>query len=262
MSDRHKLFFGDFSLQWHIPTFIFLLYRFVVAAYILTWLFLTMRDQQSSVIPYGWAAYLTNWSYLVLATHLLLAFVIAILHTPGRWGFCQKTSVSQFTETYPPLTYSEEGPTHHGDDIPWFIKLDWVLFNIIACFAFIVTAIYWGALYPYMDLKVPPITDINLHAVNSIVIVLEFILSAIPVRLLHGVYPFIYGICYMVFSIIFWAVDHDHIIYPHVLDWNQVGPTVAVVLVLGFIIIPLLQLFLWAMFRVKQLLYTKICLSQ
>ena len=75
--------------------------------------------------------------------------------------------------------------------------------------------------------------------------------SSIPTRLLHIVYPFIYGFLYIVFSILFWADDHRHVIYPHVLDWNAPGRSLTFILILSFLVLPLLQLLYFGIYKLR-----------
>lgn len=102
----------------------------------------------------------------------------------------------------------------------------------------------------------------HLHLLNSIVILLEMALSAIPVRLLHGLYPLIFGLIYVIFSAIYWAMDHENVLYPNVLDWNQPGMTVIVTLGLAIVIVPLLQLFLFGLYNLRLKIYKRIYASE
>ena len=139
------------------------------------------------------------------------------------------------------------------------MRLDWVLFNIVCLAAFTVTLVYFVGLYPQMGAFKPPlIEDINLHGMNLVVVVLELILGAVPVRLVHVVYPILYGIVYTIFSLIYWSGDHTRILYPKILDWNHPGTTASIIAGLLLVGAPLLQAVIFAIYKLKLCVYRRI----
>merc|ERR1712038_1106742 len=102
--------------------------------------------------------------------------------------------------------------------------------------------------YPYIRTQNPNYSagalDINLHGISSVIMVIDFCLSAIPVQLFHVVYPASFGSIYVLFSIVYWALDKEkNSLYPKILDWNHPGITVGVICGLLFVLLPLIQLF-------------------
>jgi hypothetical protein len=101
--------------------------------------------------------------------------------------------------------------------------------------------------------------DLNVHAGNSAMLVLDLCVSARPVRLLHALHPLCYGLAYVTFNTIYWAFDHENnVLYEHVLDWRYPGPTVGVVIGLAFLIVPLLQLANFGIHKLKLLIYQRL----
>ena len=224
----------------------------MAAAYIIFWLFWGLVKDKSAYEHYPWPAWLTNWSFLVLSMHLLLSAVIALVHTGGN-DCCRRTIVRHTRRFDSPILSNDSG------DIPWYMKLDWVLYNVAAVFAFTVSGIYWFALFPQKHRDQPPsISDIHVHAVNSVVILLEMLLNAIPIRYLHGVYSLVFGGLYAAFSLIYWAADHGNVLYPNVLDWNKPLGTMIYVAGLGIVGIPILQFILFFSYRLKVHVYWKL----
>ena len=138
----------------------------------------------------------------------------------------------------------------------WYMKLTWFLGNILYVFGIIVTLVYFTALFPSIGVTDGFIHDLNMHAFNSLQILIDIVIVARPVRLLHVIYPFLYGVCYLIFSVIYWSEDKkNNVLYPGVLDWNeprQTGIFMGLLAVLG---IPLLQLIFFGIFRLRLYVY-------
>lgn len=67
------------------------------------------------------------------------------------------------------------------------------------------TTLYWSLVHNKGD--TPDDLDLNnilTHACNSIFLVFDLMVTAIPVRLIHVVYPFIYELIYTLFTVIYY----------------------------------------------------------
>lgn len=261
--------------QWNWPPVVYVIYRLVLAGYVLGWLIYEMIGVEmpgGHEGPYPWPVWLTNWTYLLLAIHLTLAALITILHSVKRWRACchkieddieflyYEENQEQSTQSLVRReSYEERDPEVNivtPGSIPWYMKLSWILHSMVNCNALLVTIMYWAALYP--SIGHTNIVDVNLHGVNSVIVMLDTAITAHPVRLLHVIYPVIYGLAYVIFSIIYWSVDHTHVMYPGVLDWNNAGKTTGIVLAIGFALLPLLQSMHFGIHRFKLWLHGKI----
>lgn len=120
-----------------------------------------------------------------------------------------------------------------------------------------VTLVFWAILVPGSNLGMLTNDNLQLHLVNSILVLLEHVLTAIPVRLLHVIYPIIYGLIYMFFSLFYWVADHSHVMY-FILDWNKPGPTIGYVILVGFVIMPIIHLIIYGIYRLKMFLFRKL----
>lgn len=161
-------------------------------------------------------------------------------------------------------------PHHRPNEtqnLPLYIKVSWVVFNIAVVSAPVVSAVYFFILFPMLIREEPNyrpgILDINLHGINSVIVFLEISLSAIPVRILHFVYPLAYGITYVLFSIAYWALDKDNnILYPVILDWNNPGIATAIVIGIVLFATPLFQCTIFSIYRLRLYIYRKIYSEQ
>ena len=291
-----------FSFQWNWPVWVFPIYRVVVAIYIVAWSAVGFIDSSSHVIDHGHPAicYVTIWSFLLLASYLTLAALISVIHAfLGHSSMSVTTSqnMSDVEIKYPSsisttpedaslqsdptnmaatevasdptlssitsvTTTQSIQPTNGRQRLACHHQLLWVLFNMAAGVAPVVTGIYFSVLYPMILNAYPDysasVFDIHVHGVNFLVILVELAISSIPIRLFHAIYPLIYGFIYIVFSLIYWSLDkEENVLYPYVLDWNHPGITVGVICAL-FIVIPLIQLGWFGLYNLRLHVFKKI----
>ena len=141
----------------------------------------------------------------------------------------------------------------------WYMKLTWFLSTIVYVFGIIVTIVYFSALFPYIGVTKGFIHDLDVHAFNTLQIFIDMAIIARPLRLLHAIYPLIYGAIYLIFSVIYWSQDKkNNVLYPGVLDWNQPGRTGLNMGLLAVLGIPLLQLILFGIFRLRLYVYKRV----
>ncbi|XP_074646753.1 uncharacterized protein LOC141902771 isoform X2 [Tubulanus polymorphus] len=130
--------------QWNLPPIVFLIYRFIVSAYVVGCFVYSIVDYEHSDLAkmHNPMAFLTMWSYLMLALHLLLAFINSSTRV-----ICEKRSCLRRPNDEPNFpSYDEyhnldtaESSSSAGENevhilsphtIPWNFKLDWVLFSV------------------------------------------------------------------------------------------------------------------------------------
>lgn len=135
----------------------------------------------------------------------------------------------------------------------WYHKVAWFFYVIAANNSILVTVVYWSFLYT--DFKIRE-ADVAFHLLNSVFMLTETCVSAIPVRLFHVVYAILYGVIYLVFTVVYWLnggtnTSGDNYIYP-ILDYKS-EPYAATVLVIlyGLVGLPTAQLFNFGLFRLR-----------
>jgi len=212
-------------------------YRLLVAAYAVAVTFMSILLHPADRLP--WGVWLTNLSYFLLTCHLLCAAVIVLLNT----CFERRQSMTLLTS----------GST----STPWYMQLSWFLFCVATAAAIIVSMVFFTGIFPRLHRDYLSVIDINLHVMNTVLVILEFTIAAYPVRLLHVVYVYCYGLAYVIFSVIYWAFNHSHVMYPGVLDWNNPGTTAVVLVVVAFVGLPLLQLILFGIYQLRKYIYTR-----
>ncbi|XP_077870629.1 protein rolling stone-like [Saccoglossus kowalevskii] len=213
--------------QWQfIPQILFVIYRVVLALYYTTWMLYIM------ISTFSWDGakyfiYLTNWGFMAVTIYLITA---------------ASTTVYTYIRT---RTDSDSGS--YNQKTQWYFQLSWLLYYIAAIYAPLLSIVYWAALYnAEMGLQV---IDFHDHAMNVIAMILETTIAAMPVRYIHALYPFIFGVCYITNTLIYWGVTGEAV-YP-ILDYSakpgMATATVFACLAMVFI----LQLLLWAVCRLK-----------
>ena len=94
-----------------------------------------------------------------------------------------------------------------SDQTSWYQKIHWLLSTVGTSVALSVVVLYWVAIYDE-DQEVDGV-NANTHLTNGIVAVFDIWFSGTPVRILHFVYPILYGAAFAVFSGIYFAAGGE-----------------------------------------------------
>ncbi|XP_052823956.1 uncharacterized protein LOC106873558 [Octopus bimaculoides] len=147
------------------------------------------------------------------------------------------------------------------DKVCWFMKLTWLLFDIASLAAIMVSCMYFITIFPQNHSHGESVTfqDLNTHAFNSLIVIFELVITAYPIRLLHVLYPFLFGIMYIIFNVIYWAQDQvKNVLYPDVVDWNFPEKTVLLLTFLLFVLIPVQQCLHFLVYKLRLYIYFRI----
>lgn len=150
--------------------------------------------------------------------------------------------------------------THVPNIILILIKISWLLNNIVAISALIVTTIYFGYAY-IVDLEAEPtwaheLGNVHRHGINSLVALVDVIMLAYPIRILHFIYVMIYGWVYAFVTFLYWLSDpKEHVVYD-LIDYKN-----PLTIVFGYIFLTILvflmQITHFLAYRLKVLIKTK-----
>jgi hypothetical protein len=252
----------------------FLLYRFLFLIY---WGFWIIYDAIDGSGP-KWFVYLTHWNVLLCSIYFLTVFFMTLLYTLFHWTGDQK-GLDSYTEEMrkadafqargagvPPSSsgLARAAVRFHTHDyhFNWAYKITWLLHNLCADGSLLIVCVYWtaiasnpgganfagGGLGTNGETTSP--SNVNVHGVILGLMLLEIAISAIPYRLAHWVYTFIYGCCYAAFTLIYWGAggtrpDGERYIYKP-LDYSGLGGVTAAVLAVALlVIIPLSHIAIW-----------------
>ena len=153
----------------------------------------------------------------------------------------------------------EETHTAQEDQLLAQYKLFWFLYNISASVGLMISIGYWLVIFNGEPVDVRNVTKLVL---NFVFLIIETMISNVPVRLYHAVYSITYAALYVVFTVIYWAamgsnIDGKPYIY-RTLDWNNIS-TKTVILIIMFLVlvIPLNQLLFYGLYKFRSWLETK-----
>lgn len=94
-----------------------------------------------------------------------------------------------------------------SETLPWTCKIHWVLYNINCTLNFIVCFGYWGLIIPFDEKHRRDINMVSIHChlVNGIVMLIEFMVVNIRLKLPHVFHGLSVAGIYVIFSAIYWA---------------------------------------------------------
>nr|XP_022301875.1 protein rolling stone-like [Crassostrea virginica] len=180
--------------------------------------------------PYPkWLSYLTNWGYTLVALHSL-------------WDCACTLYVNLRLKTDPP-------------DFPWYLKTQWVLFNVSTVAALVITVLYYALLTP-----VSTANSILTHAINSVYAVAGLIVCAKPVRILHVYQPVLFSVIYCIFSLIY-QMAGGGLIY-EILDWDKMPGTILIALGTAFIMVPTMHMVVFTIYKLRVFVWKSHCRSR
>lgn len=163
---------------------------------------------------------------------------------------------------------SAQPPDSDQSDIPliietvdycqtWYHKVSWLFYSIAANIAPVVTVVFWTFLYSGGAVRE---IDVAFHAMNSVFMLIDTCVSSIPVRIFHVVYAELYGIVYIIFTVVYWQCGgtdingEDHI-YPLLNYGHKPYTTALAITIIALAGLPLAQLWNFGIFSLRCYLY-------
>ncbi|XP_012160364.1 protein rolling stone isoform X1 [Ceratitis capitata] len=221
-----------FRSQWQRQqkSLLWLIYRWLFAAVF------TAGVVGSLIQTFGggrWFIYLTDWGFfLCMFTGIFGAVLVTIYHF-------------------------SEGSV----DVPlWALKFYWASYWTTLSLATLITFIYWIFISPIDPQSPWALYNLWAHGFNSILMILDHMLVAFPVRILHYVFPLIVGVVYAVFTLIYYYAGGVDIygnpyIY-EILDWSK--PGAATLTVFGtFVLTFIFGCIHFGLYKLKRFIYNK-----
>lgn len=104
--------------------------------------------------------------------------------------------------------------------------------------------------------------SINSHVLNSFLVLSDIMLNRAPIRIQHAHMPVIFLSIYITFTLIYWGAggtNHKgHMYIYRVLDYSGRPGTAAIAIcVVALIAVPLIQVFLYGLYRLKTALHAR-----
>ena len=219
-----------------------------------------------------WFRYLTNWSFFFLTLYFICATIVTAIHLKKqhrrntvnkvmngneRGRNLQMHVITEDTETKSSAdvecqVIATVDSQEVSQDIPlfWYHKALWVLYNIASTAAVLVTIAFWTFFGGASAMS------LFTHGINSVLAVLETMLSSVPVRLFHVAYPMLYSIVYVIFTVIYWAAGEPSI-YPMTDYTGKPVLSTVTAVCLFFVVTPLCQASIFAIYCLRLWLKTR-----
>ncbi|XP_059472181.1 protein rolling stone-like [Neocloeon triangulifer] len=231
--------------QWHCADSVsclstYLVFKVAVAVYLLTGVMLNIIDlhalerglewPQSLIHRAKWFIYLTNWTLMILTAQALIAAVLAVEH-----------------QLFPPQGKSAGKMTNLHK---WY----WFLNNLCNVGSPAITLLFWTSVYN-KDIHRLDFGNIHGHVMNTVLVVVDLMVTAHPVRLLHFYQPMILASTYSLFSIVYFFLggtnkQGNSKIYPF-LNWHK--PDVALTYILsGCVLLMLIHVVMWMFYQLRR----------
>ncbi|XP_064609916.1 protein rolling stone-like [Liolophura sinensis] len=230
-----------YKSQWPIPPVVYLLFRWATASYLAG-----VKIYTATFWHYGLHfIFLTNWTYLVLSVSFVFRAVTSTVFYVRSKKLDHTGEITQ--------------ASHHI--FSWRTSYaQWILYNVSTTASLLVTIAFWIAIYHGEPIQ---FVNFNVHAINSVIVLLDLAITAHPVRLYHVYQPVLYVLVYGLFYIIYWAaggVDPhgNHYIYK-VLDWGR-NPGSAAGLSFGLVClaVPLIHLFVFGLYKLRLYIHQRV----
>lgn len=140
-----------------------------------------------------------------------------------------------------------------SDELQWFHRLCWVFFTAIISIEILVTVVYWSFLSHIGTNS--PAANTHQHVMNSVLIIIDIFVNAVPIRLLHVIYVMPYGATYLVFTLILHGAGVKSQYYRGLLDWRE-SPGVSAGVCIGLIVIgaPILHSLVFGLYHLRMYL--------
>ncbi|CAH1266448.1 Hypp3375 [Branchiostoma lanceolatum] len=163
---------------------LFLTYRVLFAAAVLSILVFCNLDWYGRFPVVPWGMTVSNWGFIALTVHGVWSAAVC-LHQSYRAKRVGRLDLVDSTRT-----------------LHWSLKAGWVISDCSFVGAFNISILFGALLGSTAEWNA---SDILIHVVNSILVIIDILVSGFPCRVLHAVYPM--GIClvYVIFTVVFWV---------------------------------------------------------
>merc|ERR1719203_46160 len=132
---------------------------------------------------------------------------------------------------------------------PCHAKLTWILNDVLLPLTFLVFVQYWLLVWNGFDGDIAyAILSCCTHGGNFLVMLLDNWLSRIPYYITHGLYFWLVGVMFLLFSFLHGFVGTNCSGQPYIyaaLDWNNLQQTLTIAGIICFVVAPIFNLLFW-----------------
>ena len=192
-------------------------------------------------------------NYIVGTVYFIFSAIrVTRCYTRPRCQTEQETSIGPRAEDGSVTKEEQSG----CPELPFGTKVHWFLFNLYLGLCTFVFIAYWVILAPARTVGFSPSLKsylvIDRHGINFGLMLIDFVLNRIPIRLLHYSYTSLALLLYLVYNSIYWSAT-GRLFYGKWLDYgSHLGLVFGLVLGTILLILPLIQLAWFSLNRLKK----------
>lgn len=128
-----------------------------------------------------------------------------------------------------------------------------MIISAIFSIEILVTIVYWSFLSNRGATS--PAANVHQHLMNTILMIIDLFINAIPIRLLHAIYAMLYGVTYTLFTLILHGAGVMSVYYPGLFDWRALpGASTGLCLGLIFAGVPIMHSVVFGLYHLRMYL--------
>ncbi|GAB1602094.1 protein rolling stone-like [Argonauta hians] len=193
--------------QWPFDQRLYVLYRVVVAMGFIAWIIADIIDETEKFYKdrfWIWFIFATNWSFILLTLTTIMEAICCSYYYVAARGLLD---------------------SHYLQTMPIPLKVLWLLYNLAANTAIVITISYWSYIF-FMEHSRFLMTTMSKmkHMMNTVYVIVDLMLACRPIRIFHMLFPVMLGSIYAIFNATYFLndgtiLDGRHYAY-NVLNWN------------------------------------------
>ena len=210
-------------------------YRLIVALYFFGWL---VVSGEASGGP-SYLIFLTNWGFVTYNIYTIIA-AASTLTKYITVHFISPPSPHEFSRSREFEVKKPSGCCGYSDNkLSWYQMIHWVFFILGTEVAVLVMLLYWILLYTGSSVDG---INANTHLVNGLVAIIDLLITGVPIRILHVIYPLIFGTAYSIFVGIYFVASGESV-YGRITDFeNNPGGAVGILVAVVLVVVPLVHM--------------------
>mmetsp|Transcript_21020 Transcript_21020/g.62169 ORF Transcript_21020/g.62169 Transcript_21020/m.62169 type:complete len:271 (-) Transcript_21020:258-1070(-) len=171
-----------------------------------------------------------------------------------HWGLALELAYFAFAAFTTGIIVLGKDETQKSRRRPWFVVVTQVLQDIILPISFMIFLMYWtlvfsGTIFP---------VSIATHGINFLLVVVDQLINRQPLRLLSIIFPAMFSLVYLVFTLIYYAAggtfeDGESPYIYEALNWENPTVTGTMAFVIVVIVTPLVYLLMVGCYRLEVL---------
>ncbi|KAL6074653.1 hypothetical protein QOT17_004048 [Balamuthia mandrillaris] len=209
---------SDLATSWFVPAWVLFLYRLVAFAYILTITVLKIVFDHRHGKMF---IYFTNLNYILLPGYFAVGVTLGVIYLGHKWGL---PLLDEFGDWYYRRGRKADKQERTHLNIVEFIY--WIGFPLAVTNALFLDIVYWAAIFGVEEEEDESRREgfllfltINVHAINALWLLGELILTRMDVFFLYIICPIAYGMTYLIFAWIRYAIAENWVY--DILDWDD-----------------------------------------